>query len=258
MNFTHRGSDITLQGLTLKTQTCASISVPQLNSLLERHDVEHIVKLCSPTSEPTHTPTTPVIQQLIREFSSLFAEPKNLPPHRAWDHCIQLLPGTLPVQVRPYRYTPEQKNEIEAQVKEMLQAGLIQPSASPFSSPVLLVRKKDGTWRFCVDFRHLNAITIKNRYPLPIIDELLDELAGASWFTKLDLRAGYHQFRVVDVDVHKTAFQTHMGHYEFKVMPYGLCNAPATFQSAMNDILRPLLRICVLILSTTYLSIART
>jgi hypothetical protein len=129
------------------------------------------------------------------------------------------MPGVQPVNIKPYRYNPTQKDEIERQVREMLVNGVIQPSRSPFSSSVLLVKKKDGSWRFCVDYRQLNALTVKNKYPLPVVDELLDELHGAQWFTKLDMRSEYHQIRLNPADEHKTAFKTHNGHWEFKVMP---------------------------------------
>jgi len=116
--------------------------------------------------------------------------------------------------LRPYRYSPAQKDEIEKQVLELLQSGMIQQSSSPFASPALLVKKKTGEWRLCVDYRRLNALTIKNSYPMPIMEEFLDELTCAIWFTSLDLRAGYHQILVEEDDRYKTAFQTHNGHYE--------------------------------------------
>ena len=168
-------------------------------------------------------------------------------PPRTHDHHIPLLPHTTPVNSKSYRYSPLHKTEIERQVKELLQAGLIDHSSSPFASPVLLVQKKDGSWRFCVDYRKLNAVTVKNKFPMPVIKEILEELAGAKFFTKLDMRSGYHQVRMDPLDEYKTAFKTHHGHFQFKVMPFGLTNAPATFQCLMNDILSPFLGQFVLV-----------
>jgi hypothetical protein len=194
----------------------------------------------------------------VHQFGNIFQSPTKLPPQRALDHHIPLIPGAAPVNVKPYRYSPAQKDEIETQFKDMLSNGVIQPSVSPFASPVLLVKKKDGSWCFCVDYRRLNALTVKNKYPMLVVDELLDELHGARWFTKLDLRSGYHQIRVVAEDIPKTAFKTHDGHWEFKVMPFGLTNAPATFQAIMNTIFAPMLRKFVLVFMDDILVYSRS
>ncbi|XP_078160175.1 uncharacterized protein LOC144555649 [Carex rostrata] len=189
----------------------------------------------------------PSLVPVLSEFSELFIEPNVLPPKRDIDHRIPLKPDSKPVNLRPYRFSHYQKLEIDKIVEELLKNSFIQPSCSPYSSPILLVKKKDNSWRMCVDYRKLNENTVKNKYPIPIIDDLLDELKHASVFTKLDLRSGYHQIRMNEEDIYKTAFHIHDGLYEFRVMPLGLTNAPASFQALMNSIFKPYLRKFILV-----------
>ena len=212
------------------------MDIDQLRKSLVGNDVWALALIERAPSDQVTGSNAPDVQKLLTEFEDVFEEPKALPPHRSFDHAITLQNNAQPVNSRPYRYSLLQKDEIERQVKEMIDAGLITPSLSPFASPVLLVKKKDDTWRFCVDYKPLNHITIKNKFPLPIADELMDELAGTKVFSKLDLRAGYHQIRMHEGDEEKTAFKTHHGHFQFRVMPFGLTNAPATFQCLMNSI----------------------
>ena len=187
----------------------------------------------------------PIIQQYLDVFPDSL--PQELPPQREIDHRIELEPGAGPTSRATYRMSYTELDELRKQLKELEEAGHIRPSKSPFGAPVIFVKKKDGTMRMCVDYRALNKITIKNRYPLPRIDELLDRLEGATIFSKIDLRSGYHQVRIADEDVHKTAFRTRYGHFEFKVLPFGLTNAPATFMALMHDVFRPYLDTFVIV-----------
>ena len=177
---------------------------------------------------------------LLHEYADVFPSdlPTGLPPRRDIDHKIEVLPGSEPPSRATYKMSPKELDELKKIIQELLEHGFIQPSISPYGAPVLFVKKKDGSIRMCVDYRALNKITVKNKYPLPRIDELLDRLKGAKYFSKIDLRSGYHQVRIDEADIPKTAFRTRYGHFEFLVLPFGLTNAPATFMHMMQSIFR--------------------
>jgi hypothetical protein len=180
------------------------------------------------------------IHRLLAEFADVFPVdlPAGLPPPRDVDHRIDLIPGSAPPFRPTYKMSPLELDELNKQLTELISKEFIQPSKSPFGAPVLFVKKKDGSTRMCIDYRALNKITIKNKYPLPRVEELFDRLLGAKYFSKLDLRSGYHQVRIEPDDIPKTAFRTRYGHYEFKVLPFGLTNAPATFMQMMHQLFR--------------------
>nr|GEZ36658.1 putative reverse transcriptase domain-containing protein [Tanacetum cinerariifolium] len=179
---------------------------------------------------------------IVREFSEVF--PKDLPrlPHaRQVKFQIDLVPGVAPVARAPYRLALAEMQELSTQLQELSDKGFIRPSSSPWGAPVLFVKKKDGSFRMCIDYRELNKLIVKNRYPLPRIDDLFDQLQGPRVYSKIDLRSGYHQLKVQEEDIPKTAFRTRYGHYEFQVMPFGLTNAPAIFMDLMNRVCKPYL-----------------
>ena len=160
---------------------------------------------------------------------------------REVEFSIDLVPGTGPVSMAPYRMAPAELVELKKQIEELMAKQFIRPNTSPWRAPVLLVKKKDESSRLCVDYRQLNKMTIKNKYPLPRIDDLMDQLYGSSVFSKIDLRSGYHKILVNADDVQKTAFRSRYGHYEYVVMPFGVTNAPAVFMDYMNRIFQPFL-----------------
>jgi hypothetical protein len=176
---------------------------------------------------------------VVKESADVFPEElPGMPPERELEFTIDLKPGMEPIARTPYRMSTPELQELKMQLKELLDLGLIRPSVSPWGAPVIFIRKKDGSWRLCIDYRQLNKATIKNQYPLPRIDDLFDQMKGVTVFSKIDLRSGYHQLRIKEDDIPKTAFKTRFGHYEFTVLPFGLTNAPGVFMSLMNGVFR--------------------
>ncbi|GKD86252.1 putative reverse transcriptase domain-containing protein, partial [Tanacetum coccineum] len=179
---------------------------------------------------------------VVRDFPEVFLDDlSGLPPIREIKFRIELIPGAIPVTKSPYRLAPFEMEEFSSQLKELQDKGFIRPSSSPWGAPVLFVKKKDGSFRMCIDYRELNKLTIKNRYPLLRIDNQFDQLQGSQFFSKINLRFGYHQLRVHEDDILKTMFRIRYGHFEFTVMPFGLTTAPAVFMDLMNRVCRPYL-----------------
>ncbi|GJU50483.1 putative reverse transcriptase domain-containing protein [Tanacetum coccineum] len=179
---------------------------------------------------------------IVRDFEDVFSDYlSGLPPQRQVEFRIDLIPGETLVAKSPYRLAPSEMQELSEQLQELQDKGFIRPSHSPWGASVLFVKKKDGSFRMCINYRELNKLTIKNRYPLPRIDDLFDQLQGVRYFSKINLRSGYHQLRVHDDDISKTAFRIRYGHFKFTVMPFGLTNAPAVFMDLMNRVCKPYL-----------------
>lgn len=190
------------------------------------------------TSEVSAPESVPVVNEFLEVFPD---ELPGIPPDREIDFGIDVLPDTQPISILLYRMAPAELRELKEQLKDLLENGFIRPSVSPWGAPVLFVRKKDGSLRICIDYRQLNKVTIKNKYPLPRIDDLFDQLQGARFFSKIDLRSGYHQLKIREHDIPKTAFKTRYGHFEFLVMSFGLTNAPTAFMDLMNRVFKPFL-----------------
>ncbi len=243
--------DITIRGIKKKEKQLSLMSACQFKKVMRKEQAFlAVIRPKEPeTDKKEPLPIDPKVQDLLTEYADVFPDelPKSLPPERAVDHRIDLLPDSAPVAKPTYKMSLAEMDELRRQLDDLLNRGFIRPSSSPYGSPVLFVKKKEGDLRLCIDYRALNKQTVKNVYPLPRIDELLDRLDGAVVFSKLDLRSGYHQIRVQEADIYKTAFRTRYGLYEFVVLPFGLCNAPATFMQLMNDIFHNELDCCVLI-----------
>ena len=255
---------------TPKSNCSDPVSVPLTVSIAAAH---------SSTAEPVPKPgrRIPVSEESIQDepednrlrflwhrlrnkFLDVFPEelPAGLPPSREVDHKIELIPGSVPPSRPTFRMSATELVELKKQLDELFDAGFIQHSKSPYGAPILFVKKKDGSMRMCVDYRALNNITIKNSYPLPRVDELFDRLQGAKFFSKIDLRSGYHQIRIDREDVPKTAFRTRYGHFEFLVFPFGLTNAPATFMHLMHQTFRKQLDNFVLVFLDDILIFSKT
>ncbi|MCF8701922.1 retroviral-like aspartic protease family protein, partial [Corynebacterium sp. MC-10] len=227
-----------------KAEGFSHVSAMQLIKGLKKGEPTYLATIVSSSeSDGAVEPLPPCIEKVLNENKDVMPEelPKHLPPRREVDHRIELEPGTRPPAYPPYRMAPPELQELRKQLNELLEAGHIRPSKAPYGAPVLFQKKKDGSLRLCIDYRALNKVTVKNKYPIPLIADLFDRLGQAKYFSKMDLRKGYYQVRIVEGDEPKTTCVTRYGSFEWLVMPFGLTNAPATFCTLMNKIFHPYL-----------------
>lgn len=247
LHFEHRHQQHHWNTMLQEDKLPANVDLVSLNSILQNSQLRRearwiLVTEATAGSEPTAP--TPVIQAVVQEYQDVLPTtiPAGLPPERHVDHAIDCIPGSTPPSRPAYRMNPDELAELRRHLADLTDKGFIRPSVSPYGAPVLFVPKKEpGKYRMCIDYRLLNAQTVKNVYPLPRIDDLLDQLHGSRIWSKIDLAQGYYQVRIKEEDIPKTAFRTRYGLFEFTVLSMGLCNAPATFMRLMNDILRPYL-----------------
>ena len=236
-----------------------TLSATQFRTAMRKGDTETVIGMIQfngveaevATNEHGKTEQTSVsavqlpnsVTRMLKSYGDIFPSelPNHPPPSRDVDHRIELEPGSKPASRPCYRLSFSELDELKKQLEDLLKKGLIRPSKSPWGAPILFVKKKTGEMRMCVDYRALNKVTIKNKYPLPRTDDMLDRLHGSTVYSKLDLRQGYHQILIHPPDIEKTAFRTRYGHFECTAMSFGLTNAPATFMTLMNDVLRPFL-----------------
>ena len=219
-----------------KKQSRVMISAVQARGTLSNRCLSCLPNILDKSKEEKKRPEDVII---VKEYIDVF--PDDLPGlllEQEISFEIELLPSFAPVSKAPYRMAPAELKELQTQLQELLDKGFIRPSHSPWGAPVLFVKKKDRTFRMCIDYRELNKVTIKNKYPLSRIDDLFDQLKGAAVFPKIDLRSGYHQLRIKESDIPKSTFRTQYGDYEFLVMPFGLINAHAVFMDLINRVFK--------------------
>jgi hypothetical protein len=244
MSFVEEGGrKVVLRGMT--SNSTRVVTAKRMEAIFRREEIIYAIecKVSTWVDEKGKVHYTPEIKRILNKHQKVFGpSPLGVPPDRGFEHIIELEAWAKPVITTPYRHPKKYKDKIEKAIKELLDMGHIRPSSSPFALSVVMLKKKDGMMRMCIYFRALNKKTIKNRYPIPRIDELLDKLQGAIYFTKIDLCSGYHQIKMREENISKISFRCHYDHYKFLVMPFGLTNAPTTFHSCMNHVFKKQLR----------------